>query len=600
VLGTVPYMSPEQARGDNVDFRSDQFALGSILYELATGKLPFQRESVPQTMSAIIEDEPEPLAKLNTAVPARLSDIVQRCLKKDPVDRFDSTAALANELNTVERRSPVERRRRNLLFAVAGALGALGVLWLIPNAGRLVGSTPATVQSIAVLPLQNLSGDPDEEYFADGMTDALTADLARFPALKVISRTSTMRYKASDKPIPQIAEELNVDAVVEGSVLRSGQGVRITAQLIDAPTDTSLWANSYERNLRDVLLLQSEIARAIAGEIEVILTPEEAARLSTERAVDPETYQAYLRGMFYLHQSTPEGLQKGLRQFHEAVESDPADPFANAGLALGYAIRGHAPGTNPRESFPRAKAAALRALALDDGLADAHLALGDVYLYYEWDWPAAERELRRALSLNPNSAEAHYHYGWYLDLMGRRDEALEELQRAQEIDPLSPLFTSMVGAYYWATGREERAIEEARKSLELNPNFPFGHVVLGRAYSQTGRHEEAIATQQTAADIAAPFRAELAIAYALAGRGDEARTIATEIEDRENPGDAFTLAELYAALGEKDEAFRHLNAAYDYRVSFLPWLEYSPNMEVLRGDPRYDELLRRLNLKPVN
>ena len=340
VLGTVQYMSPEQAANRPLDFRSDQFSFGSILYEMATGNLAFKKDTIPQTLAAIIEDDPEPIRKLNQEVPVELSAIVERCLSKDPDERYESTGDLAKDLKTVPETPSAWRARRKVLWAAAGLLVAFLAIALGPNLIRLwdqISSRagPAPIESIAVLPLQNLSGDPEQEYFADGMTEALITDLAKIGALKVISRSSAMRYKGTDKPLAEIADELNVDAVVEGSALRVGESVRIMAQLIDPETEQALWAESYERDLENVLLLWSEVAQAIAGEVQVALTPEETKRLASARPVNPEAHDAYLKGSYHWKKLTPEDLDTAERYFELALEKDPSYAPAYAGLAMG-------------------------------------------------------------------------------------------------------------------------------------------------------------------------------------------------------------------------------------------------------------------------
>jgi len=365
-------------------------------------------------------------------------------------------------------------------------------------------------------------------------------------------------------------------------------------QLIHAPTDTHLWVESYERDLRNVLALQSEVARAIARQIEITVTPDQEAQLAATRPVNPETYKAYLKGMFHLNKMTPEGTEKGLAYLHQAIEHDPADPLAYAGLAGGYSIIGHGPAPSP-EALPRAKAAALKALELDDTLAEAHAVLAEVKLYYDWDWAGAEQAFQRALQLNPNLAEAHAHYAWYLARLGRLDEGLAEMKRAQELDPLEPIYSAFLGQQYWGAGLYNEAIDEARKSLELNPDFPIGLYVIGVVYATKGMYEEAIAAHQKTHAVAPDWGWGLGHAYALAGRRDEALNALAELGEEYQQRNAWGVAEIYAALGEKDEAFRWLEAGYEYRHNWIPWIGWNPNYEPLRDDPRFGDLLRRLN-----
>ncbi len=406
-----------------------------------------------------------------------------------------------------------------------------------------------------------------------------------------------MPYRNSGKSVPEIARELNVDAVVEASVLRAGDSVQIRVQLIRAlPQEKHLWTQAYQRNIRDVLAIHGDVARAIAQEIKITLTPQEETRLAGTRQVNPATYEAYLRGMFHLNQFTPEGFEKGLAYLHEAVTKDPDDPLANAGLALGFSlVASHSP-TPPPNAFEQAKAAAVRALELDETLAEAHGALAEIKLYRDWDWAGAERAFRRALELNPSLAQAHAHYSWYLNLVGRQDEALVEMERAQRADPLTPLWITWHGDLYWTVGKYEAAIPLAKKALELNPNFPWPYLTLGIGYAGAGRYDEAIAAHQKAAAANPEWRWALAQTLALAGQKDEARKTAADLERENQPVHSFGLVAVYTALGDKDKAFRWADAAYASRHPFIPWISMAAMFEPLRGDPRFQDLLRRMNL----
>jgi tetratricopeptide (TPR) repeat protein len=406
-----------------------------------------------------------------------------------------------------------------------------------------------------------------------------------------------MQYKGTKKPLPQIAKELNVNALIEGSVLREGSQVRITAQLIEAATDQHLWAQSYQRDLHGVLALQGEIAGAIADEVRAAITPTERAHLARARRVNPETYEAYLEGMFYLNQATPEGYERGLAILNAAVAKDPAEPLAYVGLASGYVALGHSAGAR-LEFFPMARAAAMKALSLDETLAEAHAALADVKLYYEWDWAGAEAEFQRAFKLNPNIASAHYHYAWFLALQGRLDEAIMEHKRTWELDPLDPGNKSWEGWLYVTGKRYDEAIEAARMSLELNPEYPIGHFVLAEAYAAKGLYDKAIEAARKAAAVDPPsLRFILVRALAFAGRKDEARKLLME-QAKQKPTlwDYMAVPSAYLALGDKDEAIRWLEAGYRARSPWLPWIREEYLFEPLRSDPRFQDLVRRMNL----
>ena len=503
VLGTLGYMSPEQVRGRPADRRSDIFSFGAILYEMLSGKRAFMGDSAADTMSAILKEDPPDLLAANQSISPGLEHIVHHCLEKNPDQRFQAARdlgfALAESAGGSAVAARTARRSRTAPPAIAlGAsliaiLAAALVLYLPRLRGRRAGpGGPVRVESLAVLPLENFSRDPEQEYFADGMTEALISDLAQIHSLRVISRTSVMQYKAAKRPLPEIARALNVDAVVEGSVLRSGERVRITAQLIEAKTDRHLWAKAYERDVRDVLSLQSEVARAIAREIEARLTPQEEARLASARPINAEAHEAYLKGRYSLNKQNEPAIRQAIRYFNEAIEKDPRGAPAYAGLADAYcALRSVY--ASPREVMPAAKAAALKAVELDPSSAEAHLSLGQVKFYYDFDWPGAESEFRRAIELNPNLADAHDLFATYLAAMQRHTEAIFEIRRARELDPLSLLVMADAGWVYYLGRQYDRAIEESRKAVELDPTFWIAQAFLGLAYEKTGRFAEAIA-----------------------------------------------------------------------------------------------------------
>ena len=377
--------------------------------------------------------------------------------------------------------------------------------------------------------------------------------------------------------------------------MRGGEQVRITAQLIHAPTDTHLWSESYERDLRDILTLFSEMAKTIAGQIEITVTPDEEALLVAKRPINPETYEAYLKGMFHLNKMTPEGSKKGLDYLRQAIDKDPSDPLAYGALALGYAISAHGPGASP-DAGPLARATAIKALELDDTLAEAHAALAINKLYGSWDWETVEQSFQLALKLNSTLAMTRAHYSWYLQLFGRTDEALAQMRRAQEVDPLSPLWPAWLGVQYSWVGQYDKAIEEAQKSLDLAPDFPVALDLLGNVYAEKGMYEEAIKAHKKAGELSPTWKSGLGLTYAMAGRQDDARTILAELEADHTHWDIFFIAEIYAILGEKDEAFRWLEASFEPpHHSYVPWIKHFPGFKPLRNDPRFGILLSRLN-----
>jgi TolB-like protein/DNA-binding winged helix-turn-helix (wHTH) protein/Tfp pilus assembly protein PilF len=485
----------------------------------------------------------------------------------------------------------------------AFALVAAATLVYLLNLGGIrqklfVSASPPKIQSLAVLPLENLTGDPAQEYFADGMTDALITDLAQINTLRVISRTSTMLYKGTHKSLPQIARELNVDAVVEGTVVRSGEKVRIDAQLIQAATDRHLWARSYETVLPDIVALQSQVARAIASEIQVKLTPLEQARLARARPVNPEAYEAYLRGRYSWNKFTQEGFSKAIQYFRQAIEKDPNYALAYSGLSDSYRFLGL--GSSPTgDSMPKAAAAALKALEIDDTLAEAHASLAAVRYRRDWDWTGSETEFKRALELSPNYAEGHREYGVYLRMLGRFDEGLAEAKRAKEMDPLSLLMNTDVGAQFYAARQYGQAIEQLRKTLELDPNYAMTHWWLGLAYEGKGDVPRALAELEKAVSLSGRnplYLAFLGNAYAVSGQRSQAEKILAELRERSGRVyiQPYDIALVYAGLGNKEQALIWLKKAYEERSFSVITIGTWKQFDGLRADPRFRELVRRI------
>jgi TolB-like protein/DNA-binding winged helix-turn-helix (wHTH) protein/Flp pilus assembly protein TadD len=487
---------------------------------------------------------------------------------------------------------------RPLTIAGCGLALASVILvgWLLQSRGRA-----PTIRSVAVLPLENLSGDASQEYFADGMTDQLIATLGQISALRVISRTSVMRYKGALTPLPQIARELNVDAVIEGSIMRSGGRVRITAQLIEAAVDNHLWAQSYDGDLRDTLALQSRVARAIAEEIRVNIQPKEQAALKNVKSVIPEAYEAYLKGRYFWNKRTVDGLNRAKEYFDDAVAKAPDYAPARSGLADTYALLGDWQyGVMPaREALPAAKAAAIKALELDDSLGEAHTSLGFVLSGFDWNWAAAEKEFRQAIDLNPGYATAHHWYAWHLSLMGRNGEAIAEMRKARSLDPLSLIINAdlaevlLLGHFY------DEAAQQSRKTIEMDPGFALAHNHLAEAYLHKHMRDDAIAEFQQAVHLSegSPIcTANLARAYTLSGRRADAEQLLTGMKKRSNPAysNAAEIAMIYAALGENTQAMAWLERGYDER--FNPGVLLRPGFDALRADPRFRNLVHRVGL----
>jgi serine/threonine-protein kinase len=606
-VGTVPYMSPEQARGEKLDHRTDIWSLGVVLYELIVGRLPFQSEYSEAIVYSIMNEAPKPLTSQRSDVPMELERIVKKCLQKNPTNRYQHADELIvdlrrarAELGKGEQKIPKPARFQWRNWYLIGGTVLVVAILLIVFLPRFA-SRDEDIHSIAVLPLENLSRDSEQEYFADGMTEALIAELSKISALKVISRTSVMQFKGAKKPLPQIARELAVDGVIEGSVVWEGDQVRITVQLIHGPTDRHLWAESYQRELRGVLALQSEVARAIASQIRVTVTPQEQARMTHTRPVNPEAYRRCLLGRYHWDKRTVEGFKKAADYFRQAIDLDPGYALAYAGLADNYVVQPSWGTLSPGEAYPRAKAAAEQALELDNSLAEPYATLGYILSQYDWDWEGAERAFRRALERNPNYATAHQYYAYYLAILGRHEESLAEIKRAQALDPLSVAIVYTVGRMYYLARQYMEAEEATRKALEMDPRYGPAHTNLGLIYLATGRPQEAVAAFRWPLDEDSLNQDLLAIAYAAGGRREEARRIVEQLEKESKESRRYvaatSMANIYARLGDKDRAFHWLEKALEQRAWLVAQMKVEPRFDPLRDDPRFTALLKKVGLE---
>ncbi len=573
MAGTLAYMAPEQFTGATVDARADLFALGLVLYELATGRHPHADQPPAAMMYAIVNTRPAPPRRARPALSPRLEAAILKALEKQPERRHASAKQLADELRSITASPPT-----------AGAAA---------GAGR--------IESVAVLPLANLSGDAAQEFFTDGMTEALIASLAQIRALRVISRTSAMQYKGARQPLPEIARALAVDAIIEGGVLRSGDRVRVTANLIEAATDRHLWSKSYERDVGDVLGLQGAVARAIADEIRIEITPREQRRLATGRTVDPKAYEAYLRGRYCWSKRTPAELRRGIEFFQQAIEADPTYAEAYAGLSDSYGILADMNAMRPSEGFAIARAAVQRALEIDDQIAEAHTSLGFLRIFSDWDWAGAEQSYRQAIALNPGYATAHQWYSELLISQARFDEALAAARRAHSLDPLAFIIGTTVGDVLFFARRYDEAEAQLRTTIEMEPRFVAAHNDLGRTLVQMGRFDEAIREFETALKLVggeAKTSAGLAHAYARGGRVEEARTILANLEGRADTGlvSCHGIGVIHLALGETETAIAWLERAHRERDRALVWIKVHPRLDALRPDPRFQALLVKMGL----
>jgi TolB-like protein/tetratricopeptide (TPR) repeat protein len=617
-LMTPGYASPEQVRGEAVTTATDIYSLGAVLYELLTGRRAHTLEnySAEEIEKEICTREPRKPSTVVKELDGDLDNIAMMALRKEPERRYGSAAEFSEDLDRFLRNLPVQARKesmpyrsrkflkRNRVAVTAAVLSAAVVLGLVAGVGRFQGSRGAADggRGIAVLPLENLSGDREQEYFADGMTDALISDLARIPALRVISRTSAMSFKGVHRPLPEIARSLGVQTIAEGSVLRSGNRMRIAVRLVDARSDRPVWSGSYEGEPGEVLSLQREVVEAIASEIHVTLTASNRARISPDRKINLGAYDAYLKGRRqYLTDFTLDSVQKAIGYFHQALAVDPGYAPAYAGLADCYytASNVYYP---PTEAMPKAKRAALKALELDDTLADAQASLALIRSVYDFDRAAAEQGFRRALDLRPSDAQAHLWYGIHLAGVGRFDEAVREVGRAQQLDPVSPATNTYIGFPLYFAHRYDEAIQRMLPLIEMYPDYNPVHAVLALSYEQKGEWSKAIAEMERAYELDKESESEglaqLGHIYATAGRTADARRVLGQLKELSGKRyvSAYNMGVLYAGLGERDEAFRWLEKVEEDRSEWFALINVDPRLDGLHGDARFAGILRRVGL----
>jgi TolB-like protein/DNA-binding winged helix-turn-helix (wHTH) protein/Flp pilus assembly protein TadD len=487
-----------------------------------------------------------------------------------------------------------------VLLAGVAALAVCSVALVLYRSSSAKGARQPRIKSLAVLPLTNLSGDPKQEYLADGMTEALIGRLSEIHNLRVTSRTSVTRFKDTHLSVPEIARTLQVDAIVEGSVIRDGSRIRVHAQLIRAATDEHFWSEAYDRELRDVLSLQSDVAQSIARKVEVTITGEEHARLSSARAVDPEAYEAYSKGRYYWNKRTADSMPKAALYFEQAISKDPGYGAAYSGLAdcnSGLAWHGF---MSPAEVLPKAYATAQKAVEIDPQSAEAHASLALV-LDHKWDWRGAEVEFKRALELNPQYANAHHWYGDYLSIQGRHDEALVEAKRALELDPLNLMIGTWVGMRYYLARRYDGATEQSHNTVDLDPTFAAAHLILGESYVQQGKHKEGLDELQKAADLSGDsplYLAQVGVSLGLAGEKKEGLRVIRELQDISGKRyvSPYGVAQIYATLHDKEQTYKWLETAYRDRAVWMSYLAVDPVFDSIRSEERFRDLLRRVGL----
>jgi serine/threonine protein kinase len=613
-IGTLLYMSPEQARGEDVDPRTDLFSVGGVLYEMATGAQPFRAPTAGSVYDAILNDAPVPAIRLNPAIPAELDRVISNCLEKDRKLRYQSAADLRTDLQRLQRdlqpsasaraepATLVAARSSRRLRAVS-ALTALAVVLAITVWLMFLRDGGKAINSVAVLPFVNVSGSVDGEYLSDGITEGVINDLSQLPKLRVIARSTVFRYKGKDPDPQKIGQDLHVGAVLTGRLQQRGDTIFVQTELMDVANSSQLWGGQFVRKAADVFALQSDLSGEISEKLRLKLTGEEKQRLAKRYTESGEAYQLYLKGRYYLNKRSEEGFHKAVDSYTQAIEKDHQYAPAYAALSETYLLTGNYLIRPIEEVVPKAREAVARALQLDDTLAEAHTSLAAIKQFYDWDWTGAEQEYRRALELNPGYATGHQYYSDYLSSLGRYEESLLESQRAVELDPLSLTINTDAAQNRMVAGHVEAAIEQLRKALELDPGFAQGHLILGKSYLRK-RDFAAAATEFQAALSLSPrsirYVGALGQAYALGGRRNEAQRLLKDLNERSKQeiGYSWAVACIYAGLGEHDRAFAALENAYQERVGALHHIKVEPLMDPLRSDPRFLDLLRRLGLSP--
>lgn len=650
VMGTAAYMSPEQARGQKVDARTDIFSLGVVIYEMIAGRAPFEGETASHVIVSIFEKEPAPLTRSSPDTPSELERIVTKALAKDSDERYQTIKDLLIDLKRLKQRRDVDAEIERSISpdtisrsavatstggeAIATAMPALSTADLAPrttsSAEYLVSEirqhkkgvigavavlilaiaalvyffypgSDVEINSIAVLPLANAGADPNTEYISDGISESLINSLSQLQRLRVTARSTAFRYKGKEIDPQQVGRDLNVRAVMMGRVRQLGDTLNIQVDLVDATTGAQLWGEEYNRKVLDILAVKQEISREITDKLRLKLTGDEQEQITRRDTTNAEAYRSYLRGRYHWNKRSGDEIRKAIEQFQQAIDRDPNYALAYTGLADCYMLLEQYAGVPTAETAAKTLAAAERALAIDDSLAEAHTSLA-FYYHQSWRWEESEKEFKRAISLNPNYPTARHWYQILLGALGRDDEALAEIKRALELDPLSPVIEVNIGEAYLWKGDLDSAMEHAKRLVQLDPNFPLAHHIYGLLYLKQRRYAQAIAEfqQDVTNDRSAFSLSYLGYAYAMAGRRDEAVAVLKELEDKYTKRESLPqyVAAVYAGLGDKDQAFAWLEKAFQARNATLVFLVTDLTFDPLRSDPRYADLIRRMGLRP--
>jgi serine/threonine protein kinase/tetratricopeptide (TPR) repeat protein len=607
-LGTVAYMSPEQVKGKELDSRSDLFSFGAVLYEMSTGTLPFRGETSGIIFDSILNRTPSCVARVNPDIPAKLDEIISKCLEKERNLRYQHASEIRADLQRLKRdtessriaaqASPDKTPRRGKLWGVLAAciavigLVALGTWYL--RFGRT-----AQIDSIAVLPFANVGGDANTDYLSDGITESLIGSLVHVPELRVKSRNSVFRYKGKDVDVQKVGKDLGVSALVSGRVVPRGDSIEVSAELTDVRDNTEIWGQHYSGKSADIISLQQQMSSDLAKKLRSKLSTSEKQEVTKQGTQNAEAYDLYLKGRYHWNKRTEEGFRKAIEYFSEATEKDPNYALAHTGLADSYIMLEGFGLLSPKEASAKGREEATKAVELDNTLAEAHAALAEAKMDYDRDWQGAERGLRHAIDLNPSYAIGRQRYGELLSELGRHEEALAETKQALLLDPVSLIINTVYGKYLLYAGQDDSAIGQIRKTLDMDANFAYAHYILGEAYVRKGAFAEAIAEFQTATNLSPNitlYKGGLGHAYARAGQRAEARKLLSELKElsQRRYVSSWDVALIYAGLAEKDQAFTFLESAYQQHV--VMWWYRSPLLDPLRSDSRFVELVHKVGL----